>query len=353
MSNLLSAEGTLTLSGSIAEKLGSAEAAIILQQIHYWLQKGCGKVIDNCRYIYNSYKQWLEQVPWLSQWKLRQVFYKLRERGLVKFIQPSDHGRDRTGYYSIDYEKLEKLTRRHVWSTTNASVENQQMQMRLSTNHIDSKITSEITSKNSPPISPSKEPHQEEEREGIKTFLGLRSNQISLVAFKAMMSHIERVINTLVDDSSAAVPVESKPNPPQYDTDDQAPLADANSLRRLSVITGLSVETLRTNIGLQKAIKQHPENLEGVLGYLEAECKTFKPGIGFVVVALREGRKRVNAGGTSWKDWFDEIQRRGLADHSMSHEGDIKVLFRSGATALYSQIKHIPWEELEKAYGNN
>ena len=346
MSNLLAAEGTLTLSSSIAQELGSAEAAIILQQIHYWLQKGCGKVIDNCRYIYNTYKQWLEQVPWLSQWKLRQVFYKLRERGLVKFIQPADHGRDRTGYYSIDYEKLESLIGSHVRSATNANVENQQMQMRLFTNHIDPEITAEKTAKKIPPISPN------ESREEIKKFLGIKSNLLSLATFAGMMQHIEAVVSTLADNLSAAPAVEEKANSPQCDTDDQAPLADANSLRRLSVITGLSVESLRTNIGLQKAIKQHPENLEGVLGYLEAECKTFKPGIGFVVVALREGRKRANAGGTSWREWFDEVQRRGLANHSISCEGDIKILFRSGATALYSQIKNTPWEELEQTYGN-
>jgi len=33
--------------------------AIVLQQIHYWLGKECGQIIDGVRWIYNRLDDWL------------------------------------------------------------------------------------------------------------------------------------------------------------------------------------------------------------------------------------------------------------------------------------------------------
>lgn len=107
--SLLCPEQPLTLSATLAEVLQSAEAAIVIQQIHYWLTKECGKVINNVRWIYNTYAQWLEQFPWMSEWKLRKIFYQLRELKVIKFEQHDKKKYNRKGYYTIDYECLKAL----------------------------------------------------------------------------------------------------------------------------------------------------------------------------------------------------------------------------------------------------
>jgi hypothetical protein len=106
---LLCTDKPLILSGSLAVILKSADAAIVLQQVHYWLEKKGGKIIDGIHWIYNTYEQWMEQFPWLTKWRLRKTLYKLRDMGLLKFAQHDKHEYKRRGYYTINYEKLKTL----------------------------------------------------------------------------------------------------------------------------------------------------------------------------------------------------------------------------------------------------
>lgn len=106
---LLCTDKPLILSGSLAAALNSAEAAIVLQQVHYWLGKKGGKIIDGVHWIHNTYEQWLEQFPWLTKWRLRKIFYALRDTQILKFAQHDQHEYKRRGYYTIDYEKLKAL----------------------------------------------------------------------------------------------------------------------------------------------------------------------------------------------------------------------------------------------------
>lgn len=84
-------------------KTRASDGAVFVQQLHYWIAKGQGKLINGVRWIYNTYTAWRSQLPWLTEWDFRQIVFKLRELGLVNFSQPSDHGRDRTGYYTLNY----------------------------------------------------------------------------------------------------------------------------------------------------------------------------------------------------------------------------------------------------------
>ena len=43
----------------IAAKLEDINAAVIIQQLHYWLQKDVGVVIDGVRGVYNSFESWV------------------------------------------------------------------------------------------------------------------------------------------------------------------------------------------------------------------------------------------------------------------------------------------------------
>lgn len=66
MRSLLIDEPPLQVLPSLAVSLDSADKALILQQIHYWLNRS-NNVRDGFRWIYNSAAKWHEQFPWLSE----------------------------------------------------------------------------------------------------------------------------------------------------------------------------------------------------------------------------------------------------------------------------------------------
>lgn len=126
---LLCTDKPLILSGSLAAALKSADAAIVLQQVHYWLSKKGGKIIDGVHWIHNTYEQWLEQFPWLTKWRLRKVFYRLRDTEILKFAQHDQHQYKRRGYYTIDYDKLNALQESMCELSTHRSAKTQPIEM--------------------------------------------------------------------------------------------------------------------------------------------------------------------------------------------------------------------------------
>ena len=94
-----------TLAKLLRDKLKTraSDGAIFLQQLHYWISKGQGKLIGGVRWIHNTYDQWRQQLSWLTDWGFRKIVSGLRELGLIEFKQLGDYGRDRTGYYTINY----------------------------------------------------------------------------------------------------------------------------------------------------------------------------------------------------------------------------------------------------------
>jgi hypothetical protein len=126
---LLCTDKPLILSGSLAAALKSADAAIVLQQVHYWLSKKGGKIIDGVHWIHNTYEQWLEQFPWLTKWRIRKVFYSLRETEILKFAQHDQRQYKRRGYYTIDYDKLKALQESMCEQHTHQDAEIQPIEM--------------------------------------------------------------------------------------------------------------------------------------------------------------------------------------------------------------------------------
>ena len=88
----------------LAKELGLDET-IVLQQVHYWLQR-CGKVIDNVIWIYNSFNEWTEQFSYWSISKVKRVFYSLEKEGLLISRKINKSKKDHTKWYSINYKKL-------------------------------------------------------------------------------------------------------------------------------------------------------------------------------------------------------------------------------------------------------
>lgn len=110
MDSLLLNERPLVVLPSLAEALGSLDEAVILQQLHYWLQRSSNKR-DGRTWVYNSMSAWLNQFPWVkSRTTLTRHFDKLKKLGLILTANYNRAGFDKTIWYSIDYDKLKEFT---------------------------------------------------------------------------------------------------------------------------------------------------------------------------------------------------------------------------------------------------
>jgi hypothetical protein len=103
MSRLLINEPPLQVLPSLAVKIGLQEA-IVLQQIHYWVQQAKPKGSE--RWVYNTYEQWAIQFPFWSPEAIRKIFKNLRDRGLVLSRPRASHAFDRVNEYTVNYEQL-------------------------------------------------------------------------------------------------------------------------------------------------------------------------------------------------------------------------------------------------------
>ncbi|HSH03549.1 MAG TPA: hypothetical protein VLL52_13590 [Anaerolineae bacterium] len=108
--SLLIQEPPLQVLPSLAAQLGLNEA-IILQQIHYWLQNPqLGKLVDGQRWIYNSLNEWHNNnFPFWSLDTIKRTLNRLRQQGILITANHNRTQFDRTLWYSIDYAQLETL----------------------------------------------------------------------------------------------------------------------------------------------------------------------------------------------------------------------------------------------------
>ena len=103
--SLLISEPPLQVLPTLARQIGLNEA-IILQQVHYWLQRS-SNVRDGYKWVYNSYPEWYKQMPiWKSETTMRTAFKHLEKKGLLITANYNKAGFDKTKWYRIDYEKL-------------------------------------------------------------------------------------------------------------------------------------------------------------------------------------------------------------------------------------------------------
>jgi len=136
----------------IATALGSMDSAIILQQLHYWTKKkGIGVIVDNAKYIYNTFKDWVnQQFPVLTEWKFRKAMNVLRSLEIVDVIRYKEKQWNQTNYYSLNYKKLrewaeaESLEISEMCPTSPQGGENQTLEIENpSTSYKETKNTSQ------------------------------------------------------------------------------------------------------------------------------------------------------------------------------------------------------------------
>lgn len=111
MSKMLFDSRPLTLSVELATALGLKEA-IVVQQIHYWLEhakKAERNYHDGRNWTYNTYTQWQEQFPFWSLKTVKRIFSSLEKKSLVLSGNFNKNPYDKTKWYSLDYERLERI----------------------------------------------------------------------------------------------------------------------------------------------------------------------------------------------------------------------------------------------------
>ena len=98
-------------SAEIASKLEDINAAVIIQQLHYWMGKeNTGVVIDGVRWVYNSFESWVRtQFKWLSVWQFRKSMSLLRSLEIVKVIRYKARQWNQTNYYTLNYKRLNEI----------------------------------------------------------------------------------------------------------------------------------------------------------------------------------------------------------------------------------------------------
>lgn len=107
MSNLLLDERPLVVLPGLAARVGINEA-IFLQQLHYLLQRSTNER-DGKRWVFNSYEAWREQFPWCSLRTVKRTVDSLRSMGVIETSNHNTLTLDRTLWYTINYEALDKL----------------------------------------------------------------------------------------------------------------------------------------------------------------------------------------------------------------------------------------------------
>ena len=107
-SPLLINEPPLQVLPSLAKAIGLQEA-IVLQQFNYWLGASTN-VHDGRRWIYNTYEDWVKQFPFWSAEAIRKIVKSLRDKGVILTRKQSESSWNKTNFYAIDYEQLDRLT---------------------------------------------------------------------------------------------------------------------------------------------------------------------------------------------------------------------------------------------------
>jgi hypothetical protein len=332
----------------IAAALGSMEAAIILQQLHYWTQKeGVGVIVEQVKYIYNTFEQWVkQQFSFLTVWKFRKGMDILRSLSIVKVIRYRAKEWNQTNYYSLDYAKLrewaeaESIEISEMWNSTTQDKKPPTLEIKKTKVSLnESKITTQkITSK-------------QRDSDRLKPIAAANCVKNALQEEKSQkQSNLHSTELTPVPgqtkDQSSSIKSENQEERNvakidyivNYKWKDLIPELDGMGIAMNQTVTSLlklySSEEVRAAIALLKARKRekHIPNVAGyfvsalkgdwgskeIIGSEEAEVDTallfrywydLARELGYCSgQKVREGEQWINLSGT-WERWADAVSR--------------------------------------------
>lgn len=124
---LLFNEEPITINRLAAKVLGLNEA-IVVQQIHYWLninEKAKKNIIDDKVWTFNTYEKWQkENFDFWSVKTIKRIFESLEKKGILIKGRYNQKKYDRTLWVTLNYEKLESILVEYENKTNENNVEN-------------------------------------------------------------------------------------------------------------------------------------------------------------------------------------------------------------------------------------
>src|SRR3989338_8940955 len=106
---ILEGDGVLLSQPLLIEQFGRAGAQF-LSQLHYWLNhnQNLGTISNGAKWIYNSAKDWADQLC-MSSRTIQRLISSLNNAGVLEIKKLSANKHNRTNHYTINYEVLDKL----------------------------------------------------------------------------------------------------------------------------------------------------------------------------------------------------------------------------------------------------
>lgn len=136
MNKLLIDDYPIQVLPKLAELIGLNEA-IVLQQIHYWLNNSKHKY-DGKTWIFNSYPEWQKQFPFWSLITIKRTIYSLEKQNLLLIGNYNKAKFDKTKWYTINYQTIEGMIRPSYQNdTTSVSKRDDGVYQNDTTNTID------------------------------------------------------------------------------------------------------------------------------------------------------------------------------------------------------------------------
>ncbi len=378
----------LLIPPDLAKEIGLHEA-VILQQMHYWLEKS-NHLINGCRWIYNTYQAWQEQFPFLSLSAIRKAIARLEGLKLLKTERFDKQSWNQTKWYSINYQRLEVLISSICSEQPHRSAQFEQLDVtNLSNSYTEN--TAITTSENTSLQSEEREQEKQSRNtvipksctsllaqdelainEQTNFALDLRSapgariqndsNGLPCKEYLATKSDSFTSVRPLAAEQVECLPQPTPANQLSQSNSDltdeaaiQSPALESPTrtqlLIKLSALTNESVDSLRLNTILASALDRYPARANDALEYFQQAIATWKnkPGIGLFINAVKSGQKpSLTTPGCGWKEWADEAIKRRLMQYSHSQDGDIMVHFVGGGQMLWSRLRGLSWAEVER-----
>jgi hypothetical protein len=159
VSNLLINEPPLMVLPTLAAKIGLNEA-IILQQIHYWIDpRGNKNLREGRHWVYNSYKDWKKQFPFWAERTLQRAILSLEKLKLIMSSNFSKNPLDKTKWYTINYDELSIISKGVKRTCQNGIIDDAKLFIRSCQNgtiyNKNTETTTEITTSS---LNPSSKP---------------------------------------------------------------------------------------------------------------------------------------------------------------------------------------------------
>lgn len=105
---LLFDEPPVVFQPSLAVLLGGVNKAIVVQQLHYWLRQS-QHWHEGRPWVWNTYKDWHEQFPFIGVRTFERILPEMVREGLIVTANFNKAGFDKTKWYTLNYDALDRL----------------------------------------------------------------------------------------------------------------------------------------------------------------------------------------------------------------------------------------------------